>query len=40
MNEKQRDHFKKILSDWREQLMQEVDRTVTHMQDDLSLIHI
>lgn len=34
MNEKQRDHFKKILSDWRELLMQEVDRTVTHMQDD------
>ena len=34
MNEKQRDHFKRILSDWREQLMQEVDRTVTHMQDD------
>ena len=34
MNEKQRDHFKKILSDWREQLMQEVDRTVTHKQED------
>ena len=34
MNEKQQDHFKKILLDWREQLMQEVDRTVHHMQDD------
>lgn len=34
MNEKQRDHFKKILLSWREQLMQEVDRTVHHMQDD------
>ena len=34
MNEKQRDHFKRILLDWREQLMQEVDRTVHHMQDD------
>ncbi len=34
MNEKQREHFKKILLDWREQLMQEVDRTVHHMQDD------
>ena len=34
MNEKQRDHFKKILLDWRKQLMQEVDRTVLHMQDD------
>jgi len=34
MNEEQREHFKKILLDWREQLMQEVDRTVHHMQDD------
>lgn len=34
MNDKQRDHFKKILLNWREQLMQEVDRTVHHMQDD------
>ncbi len=34
MNEKQRDHFKQILLAWREQLMQEVDRTVHHMQDD------
>lgn len=34
MNEKQRDHFRKILLSWREQLMQEVDRTVHHMQDD------
>jgi DnaK suppressor protein len=34
MNEKQREHFKRILRDWREQLMQEVDRTVHHMQDD------
>ena len=34
MNEKQRDHFKQILLDWREELMQEVDRTVHHMQDD------
>lgn len=34
MNEKQREHFKKILLDWRNQLMQEVDRTVHHMQDD------
>lgn len=34
MNEKQRDHFKRILLSWREQLMQEVDRTVHHMQDD------
>ena len=34
MNEKQREHFKNILLDWRKQLMQEVDRTVNHMQDD------
>ena len=34
MNEKQREHFNVILLDWREQLMQEVDRTVHHMQDD------
>ena len=34
MNEKQRVHFKQILQDWREELMQEVDRTVHHMQDD------
>jgi len=34
MNEKQRVHFKQILLDWREALMQEVDRTVHHMQDD------
>ena len=34
MNEKQREHFKNILLSWRNQLMQEVDRTVNHMQDD------
>ena len=34
MNEKQREHFKNILLIWRNQLMQEVDRTVNHMQDD------
>jgi DnaK suppressor protein len=34
MNEKQREHFKQILLDWRNQLMQEVDRTVHHMQDE------
>ena len=32
MNEKQREHFKNILLIWRDQLMQEVDRTVHHMQ--------
>jgi DnaK suppressor protein len=34
MNEKQRDHFKAILMRWKAELMQEVDRTVTHMKDE------
>jgi len=34
MNENQQEHFKKILDAWRVQLRQEVDRTVTHMQDE------
>ncbi|WP_417761362.1 RNA polymerase-binding protein DksA [Shewanella sp.] len=34
MNPKQRDHFKAILEAWRNQLRHEVDRTVTHMQDE------
>ena len=34
MNEDQLEHFKKILDAWRVQLRQEVDRTVTHMQDE------
>ncbi len=34
MNAKQLEHFKKILEAWRTQLREEVDRTVTHMQDE------
>jgi DnaK suppressor protein len=34
MNEKQREHFKKLLLAWRQELMEEVDRTVTHMKDE------
>ena len=34
MNEKQKDHFRGILNNWRSELMEEVDRTVTHMKDD------
>jgi DnaK suppressor protein len=34
MSDGQRDHFKTILRDWRSQLMEEVDRTVHHLQDD------
>jgi DnaK suppressor protein len=30
----QRDHFKAILKAWRLELMEEVDRTVTHMKDE------
>jgi DnaK suppressor protein len=34
MNDKQKEHFKRILLNWRAELMQEVDRTVHHMQDE------
>ncbi|MBE9540123.1 MAG: RNA polymerase-binding protein DksA [Proteobacteria bacterium] len=36
MNEKQSAHFMQILQNWRNELMQEVDRTVTHMKDEAS----
>ena len=34
MNESQREHFKLILKSWRYELMEEVDRTVSHMKDE------
>ena len=34
MTEKQKEHFRKMLLNWRDELMQEVDRTVHHMQDE------
>ncbi len=34
MNEEQTTHFQEILNDWKQGLMQEVDRTVHHMQDE------
>jgi len=34
MNEKQAAHFRSILLAWKKQLMEEVDRTVHHMQDE------
>ncbi len=34
MNEAQTKHFVNILNSWKAQLMEEVDRTVHHMQDD------
>ena len=36
MNEKQSAHFMQILQNWKNELMQEVDRTVTHMKDEAS----
>lgn len=36
MNDKQLEHFRKILTAWKQDLMQEVDRTVHHMQDEAS----
>jgi len=34
MNEPQRDHFRDILLSWKQELMEEVDRTMHHMQED------
>ena len=34
MSENQREHFKSILRNWKSELMQEVDRTVSHMKDE------
>ncbi len=36
MNEKQLQHFKNLLLAWKKELMEEVDRTVSHMQDEAS----
>jgi DnaK suppressor protein len=34
MNDKQKEHFRDILLAWKSELMEEVDRTVTHMKDE------
>ena len=34
MNSAQRDHFKMILHAWKQDLMEEVDRTVNHLKED------
>lgn len=34
MNEKQREHFKKLLLAWKRELMEEVDRTMSHLKDE------
>ena len=36
MSEKQSEHFRGILKTWKSELMQEVDRTVSHMKDEAS----
>jgi len=36
MNKAQREHFIKILNEWKMELIKDIDRTVTHMQDDLT----
>jgi len=36
MNPDQSEHFKLILHAWKKELMQEVDRTMTHMKDEAS----
>jgi DnaK suppressor protein len=36
MNDRQLDHFRNILLAWKRELMEEVDRTVHHMQDEAS----
>ena len=34
MNDQQVEHFTQILHNWKKELMEEVDRTVTHMKDE------
>jgi DnaK suppressor protein len=34
MNQRQEDHFRELLLTWKRSLMEEVDRTVHHMQDE------
>jgi DnaK suppressor protein len=34
MSDRQKDHFRHILRQWKAELMEEVDRTVSHMKDE------
>ena len=34
MNDTQREHFRQLLLSWKRELMEEVDRTVSHMKDE------
>lgn len=36
MNDRQEAHFRAILEGWRQELMEEVDRTMGHMKDDVT----
>ena len=36
MNKAQKEHFIKILNEWKMELSKDIDRTVTHMQDDIT----
>lgn len=36
MNEKQSEHFRNLLLAWKSELMEEVDRTMSHMKDEAS----
>ncbi|HEY8119661.1 MAG TPA: RNA polymerase-binding protein DksA [Methylophilaceae bacterium] len=37
MNDKQLDHFRKILNDWKAELSNDIDRTVHTMQDEVTM---
>src|SRR3990167_5871576 len=39
INESQQEHFSRMLGQWKQELMQEVDRTVHHMQDEAANFH-
>lgn len=36
MNDAQKEHFRKILLDWKRELMEEVDSTITHLKEEAS----
>ncbi|OUS28685.1 RNA polymerase-binding protein DksA ['Osedax' symbiont bacterium Rs2_46_30_T18] len=36
MNDQQKDHFRNVLSLWKQELMEEVDSTITHLQEEVS----
>ncbi len=36
MNDQQKDHFRNVLMLWKQELMEEVDSTITHLQEEVS----